>query len=106
MSEPKLNKGQQKRLDSIVQKHLDYIDNLYDTKEKPKIDSRKARQDISLPEPKKKPKKKPNYGSGKCTHPGCGVEFEKNSGVQTNCSKHRKPPKYTPIDRRKKENGS
>jgi len=103
--EPKLHKSQQQRLDNIVQKHLDYIDEVYDKGKPKKKEPRKA-SDIGLPDkPKKKPKK-PNYGLGRCVHPGCGIEFQKNSGVQTHCSKHRKPPKYIPVAEREENDGS
>jgi hypothetical protein len=105
--EPKLNKEQQKRLDSIVQKHFDYIDEFYDKKDPPpqktQADHRKPRQDIFLPE-EKKPKRS-KYRPGICEKPGCGVTFEKKSGIQKHCEKHLKSAKYVPVAERDK-NGS
>lgn len=103
-----LHKEQQQRIDDIVKKHLDYIDEFYDVKSKKRTQNehRKARQDIGFPALKKKKKpKKPKYGPGKCIHPGCGVIFKKNSGIQKYCSEHRKSIKYVPVAKRK-NNGS
>ena len=96
----KLHKEQQKRIDDIAKKYYNYLDEFYDpddtdVKKKTENDRRRAKQDIGLPAVK--PKKKPDYGTGKCIQPGCGVEFKKNSGVQRHCPKHRKPIKYIPV---------
>jgi hypothetical protein len=97
-----LHKEQQQRIDDIVKKHLNYIDEFYDVipKKRTQGEHRKARQDMGLPAQKKV--KKPKYGPGKCTHPGCDIIFEKNSGAQSRCSKHVKPFKYVPVAERKK----
>lgn len=105
--EPELSKSQQQRLDKITKKHLDYIDYFYDKDPPPKKTAdnyRKPRQDIFLPE--KKSKKKPRYKPGICEEPGCGVTFEKESGVQRHCKKHLKfPNKYVPVAKRDKNGG-
>jgi len=96
-----LHKTQQKRIDDIANKYLDYMDMFYDDKE-PKKKRRKPSQDISLDIPKKP--KKPDYGTGICIHPGCLAKFKKNSGVQLRCPAHRH--RYIPVAKREKENGN
>ena len=93
MEEHKLHDSQQKRLDKIVDKYMDYMDTHYDNKETPKPEPKS--QDIALPEKKKKKPKRPQYSDGKCIYPGCGAAFKRTSGIQKFCPEH-KPVKYTP----------
>jgi len=91
-----MHQSQQKILDDIVKKHLDILDVIY--KEEPsKKGSRKAAHNKKTPKKPKKPKK-PYYGQGKCSYPGCGDIFEKKSGVQRHCPKHKL--KYVPVAER------
>lgn len=80
------------------------MDMFYDDKEpekKSEKERRKPSQDIGL-EPQEP--KKPDYGTGICIHPGCFVEFKKNSGVQLHCPAHRRG--YVPVAKRGSKDGS
>lgn len=52
MGNEKVSQEQQKRIDAIVNKHMDYIDQFYTDSDKKKK-KEKSKKDISLPEIKK-----------------------------------------------------
>ncbi len=55
-----LHKEQQQRIDDIVKKHFNYIDEFYDVESKKRTqkEHRKARQDMGLPAQKKRKNRK------------------------------------------------